>query len=42
MILCLLTMMALLAGCETTKGAAKDMENTGQNIQEGVQDLQNN
>ena len=25
-----------LIGCETTKGAGKDMENTGKNIQETV------
>ncbi len=31
--------VALLAlvGCETSKGVGKDMENTGKNIQEGIE-----
>lgn len=33
--------IALVAGCETTKGAGRDIENTGENIQEGVRDMQN-
>jgi predicted small secreted protein len=32
----LLVTVCALIGCETTKGAGKDIENTGQNIQEGV------
>jgi predicted small secreted protein len=36
----LLAVMALfvtsLVGCETTKGAGQDIENTGKNIQQGV------
>jgi len=31
-----------LAGCEASKGAARDLENTGENIQEGVRDVQDN
>ena len=35
MILCLFTLTVFL-GCETFKGVAKDIENTGDNIQDGV------
>lgn len=28
-----------LAGCETTSGLGQDVENTGENIQEGVEDM---
>lgn len=31
-----LLLSVLIAGCETTRGAGKDIENTGDNIQEGV------
>lgn len=37
----LLYVLALtVAGCEMTKGAGKDLENTGDNIQEKVQSLE--
>lgn len=35
----LLVLAVLVAGCETTSGAGRDIENTGENIQEGVGDL---
>lgn len=35
-ILCLAAFCCLVAGCETTKGFGKDMENTGANLQQGV------
>lgn len=28
--------MVTLIGCETAKGVGKDVENTGQNIQQGI------
>ncbi len=36
-IMCALCLLAFcLAGCETTRGFGKDMENTGANMQKGV------
>ncbi len=29
-------LLASVIGCETTKGAGKDIENTGENIQDAV------
>lgn len=37
-LLCGLFIMSLI-GCETAKGVGKDIENTGQNIQEGVSSI---
>ena len=31
--------VVMLIGCETAKGVGKDIENTGQNIQEGVNSI---
>ncbi len=36
LILSLLIICAFAAGCETTRGVGKDVENTGQNIRETV------
>jgi predicted small secreted protein len=33
----LIASVLVLAGCETTQGLGKDVENTGQNIQETVE-----
>lgn len=40
-ILSLLTALVIfsLVGCETAKGVGKDVENTGKNIQKGVQNI---
>jgi predicted small secreted protein len=35
-ILSMLIICAFAAGCETSRGVGKDMENTGQNIRETV------
>jgi predicted small secreted protein len=35
-VVCLLAFCCLAAGCETTRGLGKDMENTGANVQKGV------
>ncbi|MGE5308351.1 MAG: hypothetical protein ACM3OC_04645 [Deltaproteobacteria bacterium] len=35
-VLCLVAFCCLVAGCETTRGFGKDMENTGANMQKGV------
>lgn len=35
----MLLLAVLVAGCETTRGAGRDIENTGENVQEGVEDV---
>lgn len=36
LVVCVLISILFLSGCETFKGMARDIENTGKNIQEGV------
>ena len=36
----LLLFLIVLAGCETVKGLGKDIENTGDNIQEAAEKLE--
>jgi len=38
-LLVILGMLLFVVGCEATKGAGKDIENTGQNVQEGMERL---
>lgn len=35
-LLCLVVFCCLAAGCETARGFARDMENTGANMQQGI------
>lgn len=34
-----LMILAAIHGCETTRGVGKDVENTGDNIQDGVKEI---
>lgn len=34
--ICLVIVCCLAAGCETARGFGKDMENTGANMQQGI------
>lgn len=35
-VFCLAAFCCLTAGCETTRGFGRDMENTGENLQQGI------